>query len=156
MPGAKLPTLTITNRQYFRDDGMYIDGRTDGTLNITSDSTIQLAGNISVPTGKTLTITDGAVNLGTGALTLGGNVTLAGAKYLEFSTGAESFRLPNDGTIASGNMDSYYAVQATSPADMWYTAINSGNVCGWMRVKVASGSGWHTMYAPLFSGTRQA
>ena len=48
MPGAKLPILTITNRQYFRDDGMYIDGLTDGTLNITSDSAITLDGNVSL------------------------------------------------------------------------------------------------------------
>jgi hypothetical protein len=144
MPGSKLPTLTITNRQYFRDDGMYIDGRTDGTLNITSDSAITLAGNCTLPTGKTFTVTDGAVNLGTGALTLGGNATLAASKYVSFTAGTESIRFPNDGTVASG-------LWWNSGAAMWKSNLASGNVCGWFRVKVASGSNWHTLYAPLFS-----
>ena len=145
MPGAKLPILTITNKQYFRDDGLYIDGLTDGTLNITSDSAITLDGNVSLTTGDTLTLVDGAVDLGTGALTVGGNLTVAGTKYIEFTTGAESMRWPNDATIASGQW-------WNSGAAMWKTNLASGNVCGWVRVKVASGaSNYHTMYAPLYS-----
>jgi hypothetical protein len=148
MVGYKLPMLTITNRLYFRDDGMYIDGRTDGTLNITSDSAITLNGNCTIPTGKTFTVTDGAVNLGTGALTLGGNATLATNKYLSFTAGTETFRFPNDGVIASGNK---YAQSAGVGGEWWMTPIASSNVCGWLRLKVASGSSWHTLYTPLFS-----
>ena len=151
MPGAKLPILTITDRLYYRDDGMYIDGRTDGTLNITSDSAITIAGNATLPTGKTFTVTDGAVNLGTGALTIGGNATLSTGKYLTFDTSsAESIRFASDGLAASGCWGNS---GNTGSADMWSARrLHSGQVSGWMRLKVVSGSTAQTMYLPLFSG----
>ena len=140
MPGAKLPILTITNRQYFRDDGMYIDGLTDGTLNITSDSAITLDGNVSLTSDDTFTIVDGVVNLGTGALTLGGTVafsdlpTLANAKYFTTATTLTG----GDGTYASGLQGNV----VFSSNNAWPSAQ------GWIRHDIGSFQG----YIPIFSG----
>jgi hypothetical protein len=148
MPGNHLPILTIDNKLYFRDDGMYVDGLTDGTLNIVSDTTIRLSGNTTIPTGKTFTVTDGAVNLGTGDLTLGGNATLATGKYLLFTAGSESLRFPNDGVVASGQ----WARNAAAHTRMWDTPVSSSCVTGWINVKIQSGSTWMSMQIPCFSG----
>jgi len=42
MPGSKLPILTITNKEYFRDDGLYIYSSTDGQLDIIADTTAKI------------------------------------------------------------------------------------------------------------------
>jgi len=43
MPGSKLPILTITNKQYWRDDGLYIYSSTDGQLDVVADTTFKVA-----------------------------------------------------------------------------------------------------------------
>ena len=132
MPGAKLPILTITNKQYFRDDGLYIYSSADGTLDIVSDSSLNLNANISVPTGKTFSVVDGAVNLGTGALTIGGNPTVSTTKYFTYS---------NDGASASGLKGSTIVSGAS--------LLGSGSA-GWIKVTIGSNTG----FIPVLSGSK--
>lgn len=61
MPGSKLPILTITNKLYFRDDGLYIYSSTDGQLDITADTLINLASDTSLATGKYLKFSNDGV-----------------------------------------------------------------------------------------------
>ena len=145
MPGNKLPILTITNRQYFRDGEMYIDGRTDGTLNITSDSAITLDGDISLTSGDDFTIVDGAVDLGTGALTIGGAATIAGdltrqsVRYMSgtaaamatgFTRCTAATTLPDEGIMyfsgVSGNLYPKLLTSATRGQTLSLVYTNSG------------------------------
>lgn len=157
MPENKpFPQLTISNKLYFRDDGLYIyssaDGRLDiiadsgikldagtGTMYLGADTSIKLDGNTVVSGGATFTT-------GTGTLTFSGTPKLAPSKAFQFTTGTESIRLPNDSVIASGSW-------TNSSSTMWGTHLTSGAACGWLMVKIQkSGSGvWESLYAPLFS-----
>jgi len=167
MPGPKYNYLNVRDELLitsgaisFADRDLWISSSADGQLDLIADTTVKvttptceleattvtLDGNTTVDTGHSFTVTSGAVNLGTAALSLGGHATLAADKYLSFTAGSESIRLPNDGVIASGQ----YA--ATGANVGWTTPIVSSQVSAWMRVKVLSGaSTWQTFYAPLFS-----
>jgi len=79
MPGAKLPILTITNKEYFRDDGLYIYSSADGQLDLIADTTAK----ITAPT----------VELEATTITMDGDLSFDTGHYLTFS---------NDSTVASG------------------------------------------------------
>jgi hypothetical protein len=70
MPGSKLPILTITNKQYFRDDGLYIYSSTDGQLDIVADTTAKI-------TAPTITI-EGITTYGSDGVYASGGVDLWG------------------------------------------------------------------------------
>ena len=43
MAGGKIPIMTITNKLYYRDDGLYIYSSADGQLDIVADTTAKIA-----------------------------------------------------------------------------------------------------------------
>ena len=117
MPGEKRPILTITNTQYFRDDGLYIYSSTDGQLDIIGDTVTK----ITAPTIE--------LEASTG-ITLDGNATLDTGHYLI---------VPNDGVAGSGNgIGPLFNVTASGSIAGWfkvqtgtfsgYTPVYSGNV----------------------------
>ena len=159
MPGPKYNYLNIRDQlsiiNYsgcitFGDNDLYISSSSDGTLDIGANTGLNLKASTTIPTGFNLTVTDGTVNLGTGALTLGGNSTLSTGKYLAFTAGAESLRFPNDGVLASG-CGLEPGVSGTNIG--WHTPLVSSQVFAWLGVKVASGasSTYHRYFIPMFS-----
>ena len=79
MPGAKLPILTITNKQYYRDDGLYIYSSTDGQLDIIADTTAKVTAPTCELEGST-------------GITLDGDTTLAAGHSLSFNDTANLIR----------------------------------------------------------------
>lgn len=152
---ATLPLLTITNAQYFRDDGLYINSPKDSKLQIIADANMRIdagTGTLDLVADTTISLDSAAITMsgastlttGTGTVSLSGSTTLAANKYLGFTAGTESFRIPNDGVLASGNW-------SQSGGAIWKTYMHSSNVCGWLRVKSAVGTAQHTLYIPLWS-----
>jgi len=143
MPGAKLPILTITNKQYYRDDGLYIYSSADGQLDIIADTTFKATAPTCELEGSSGITLDGDVTIdgshtftfGTGDITLGGNPTLSAGKYLTFS---------NDGVSASGLVGTQ--LWSGGSAD---TNAHMTGATGWLRVKIGSCNG----YIPVRSGT---
>ena len=143
MPGPKynyfnirddLRIMNYSGMISFGDNDICISSSSDGTIDINANTGLNLRASTTLPTGFNFTVTDGTVNLGTGALTLGGNMTLATGKYLSFTAGTESLRFPNDGVLASSNL-----AGSGTASSLWETQLLSGNVCGWLNVKIASG-----------------
>jgi len=117
MPGAKLPILTITNKEYFRDAGLYIYSSTDGQLDVIADTTMK----VTAPTVE-LEASSG--------ITLDGNTTFDTGHYLI---------VPNDGVAGSGagtgplftattsgNIVGWFKVQTGTFGG--YTPVYSGNI----------------------------
>jgi hypothetical protein len=70
----------MTNKLYFRDDGLYIYSSADGQLDIIADTTAK----VTAPTCEL-----------EGAVTLDGTTTIDSGHYMVFGS--------NDGSVASGN-----------------------------------------------------
>ena len=116
MPGAKLPILTITNKQYFRDDGLYIYSSTDGQLDIIADTTAK----ITAPTCEL-----------EGAITLDGTTTIDTGHYMAFS---------NDGVSASGlkGVTIWSGSSFAGSGSAGWIRVNIGGLAGY--IPVLSGS----------------
>lgn len=117
MPGAKLPILTITNKQYYRDDGLYIYSSTDGQLDIIADTTAK----VTAPTCE--------LEASTG-ITLDGNITFGDGHTLTAS---------NDGTLASSNI--------ADAGRLFGVAFTSGAVTGLLKVTVGGEDGYIPMFS---------
>jgi len=117
MPGAKLPILTITNKEYFRDDGLYICSTTDGQIDVIADTTAKVtAPTIELEASSGITL-DGDATLDTGHYLIVPNDGVAGSGS---GTG------PRFDVLASGGVVGWFKVQTGSFAG--YTPVFSGNI----------------------------
>ena len=118
MPGNKLPLLTITNKLFFRDDGLYVYSSADGQLDIIADTTAK----VTAPTCEL-----------EGAITLDGNTTLDSPHLFVFnndgvqcSSNAAATNLWDHCANISGNASGWIKVTAGSYTG--YIPIFSGNL----------------------------
>lgn len=152
----KIPKITIVNRQYFRDGDMYVDGLTDGTLNMVADTKIQetaptvelegstlvelegpitLDGDISVESGHTFTIASGSLTM------TDGDFSRRSTKYISSATNADvpsgwvgttrEMTIPGEGTIIfsgkSGAITSKLPTTPTPGKQLTIIYIDSGS-----------------------------
>lgn len=126
MPGPKYNYLNVrddlriapcyTGQISFGDVDMHISSASDGTLSIGADTSVSFTG---------------PVNLGTSALTIGGNATIATTKYFTYS---------NDSSSASGLVGTR----------VWSGSTFAGSgTAGWIKVVIGSATG----YIPVLSGS---
>lgn len=118
MPGQKLPILTITNRQYFRDSGLYIYSSTDGQLDIIADTTSK----VTAPTIE--------LEASTG-VTLDGTTTLDTGHYLVFNT---------DDSVAASGLKAVTAWGVRGGKSMV-------SAMGWVRVDIGTMHGFVPVYS---------
>lgn len=134
MVGEKQEASTITNKLYFRDNGLSIDGLEDGYLNLYADTYIRLSGNITVPGSKDISITDSDISTGTGDITIAGPV--ATTQPITLTAAQLKFSL-NDGIYSSGLKGTVLFSGSAFPS-----------AAGWIRCDVGGVPG----YIPVFSG----
>ena len=118
----------------FGDNDLYISSSADGTLDIGANTGLNLRASTTLPTGFNLTVTDGTVNLGTGGLTLGGDVTLSTGINLNYQT--------NDSAAASGLQGSVVFSGAANAL-----APNYPSAQGWIRVDIGAMQGYVAVYS---------
>jgi len=96
MPGSKLPILTITNKQYWRDDGLYIYSSADGQLDVVADTTFKVAApTIDLTSTTTLKSTNNAATSGSYAATKWKSLASSNAVgYLKWSVGSVAGYIP--------------------------------------------------------------
>ena len=112
MPGAKLPILTITNKLYWRDDGLSVYSSADGQLDMIADTTAK----VTAPTVE-LEASSG--------ITLDGNTTLDTGHFLI---------VPNDGVAGSGNgAGPLFNVTASGSVVGWFK-VQTGSYGGYTPV----------------------
>ena len=122
MVGRKEEITTITNKQYFRDDGLYIYSPADGDLYMVSDS------DIKIDSDTTLELESAAIEL-EGTITLDGDTTLDTGHYIGYAS--------NDGVVASG---------LGTTNSFWSGGLAVSSAQGWIKVKIGSDTG----YMPVF------
>jgi len=124
------------NKLYFRDSGMYIYSSADGTLNIVSDSVVNIAGIVIIPSGALyvgvgMTVTGAAVfNSGISvagtttvqALVAGGGGSIAGTTNLQTVIVGSSLAIAAGGTLTLPQKTSATQLPSADPSvagELW-------------------------------------